>query len=103
MKIAAGDLALYSDSEIYSAVRSGLYNKVLDTLQHWIQRASPNEYLASLILGAEEQYRKLFDRHRSGLTKLSLLGGHKRGVMSAQYSPNGSRIVSGADDNTVRV
>ncbi len=38
-----------------------------------------------------------------GGAELACLRGHTRGVTSVATSPDGSRIVSGADDNTVRV
>jgi WD40 repeat protein len=103
MGVAAETVSRCSDYELEQIVESGSYDRLLDGLQFWIELACKREDVNAELTIREEQYGKLWERHRAKLSKLLLLGGHTSSITSISFSADGLRLVSGSRDKTVRV
>ncbi|CCA76475.1 hypothetical protein PIIN_10468, partial [Serendipita indica DSM 11827] len=106
----------HTGGEMWDKARMDQIRRFIMTFSVPIQESAPHIYISALpfapiksILHIEgaKRYRNLL-RVTEGLEEMysglpSSLRGHESGVNSVEFSPDGSQIVSGSDDNTIRL
>ena len=81
--ITTWPLQIYSSAIIFSPQASVVRTKNLGKIPRWLKKVSP----------VEDQWASL----------IQTLAGHSRSVTAVAFSPDGKRIASGSDDQTVKV